>query len=197
MSLEKTQRQIGRLLQRNQRGSAFFEVHGTEDPAQPGGLCLTWTFDDTPDHPARQMEGCYLLRTNIQDWTPQDVWTTYIQLVHVEEAFRIDKDQLEIRPVYHQKGDRVRAHIFVCFLAYCLWKILEQWQSRAGLGNSPRTLLDELAQIQSADVKLPTETGALIRLRCVIKPEKHQQILLQHLGLALPQRMAIAPGVKM
>jgi len=197
VNLEKTQRQIGRLLQRNQRGSAFFEVHCSADPSQPGGLGLTWTFNQSPEHPARQMEGCYILRTNIPDWTPQDVWTTYIQLVHVEEAFRIEKNQLEIRPVYHQKQDRVRAHIFVCFLGYCLWKILEQWQDRAGLGNSPRTILDELAQIQSADVKLPTETGAMIRLRCVIKPEKHQQILLQHLGLTLPQRMVIAPGVKM
>lgn len=195
--LDKTQRQIGRLLQRNQRGAAFFDIQCTEDASHAGGVSLSWTFDESPDHPARQMEGCYLLRTNIPDWSPQDVWTTYLQLVHVEDAFRIEKDQLEIRPVYHQKQDRVRAHIFVCFLAYCLWKILEQWQAQSGLGNSPRTILDELAQIQSADVKLPTETGAQIRLRCVIKPEKHQQILLQHLGLPLPQRMAIAPGVQM
>lgn len=195
--LEKTQRQIGRLLQRNQRGSAFFEVHCATDPSQASGLCLTWTFNESADHPARQMEGCYLLRTNIPDWTPQEVWTTYIQLVHVEEAFRIEKDQLEIRPVYHQKADRVRSHIFVCFLGYCLWKILEQWQARAGLGNSPRTILDELAHVQCADIKLPTETGTTLRLRCVIKPEKHLQILLQHLGLTLPQRMAIAPGAQM
>jgi transposase len=193
----KTQRQIGRLLQRNQRGAAFFEVQCLADASQPSGLRLDWTCDHSQNHPARRMEGCYLLRTNVPDWSPQEVWSTYIQLVHVEEAFRIEKSQLEIRPVYHQKQDRVRAHIFVCFLAYVLWKILEQWQARAELGNSPRTILDEFAQIQSADVKLPLETGQWLRLRCVIRPEKHQQILLQRLGIPLPQRMAMAPGVKM
>jgi transposase len=194
---EKTQRQIGRLLQRNQRGAAFFDIHCVIDASKPGGLRLDWTLDEALDHPARQMEGCYLLRTNVKDWTPQDVWTTYIQLVHVEEAFRIDKSQLDMRPIYHQKQDRVRAHIFVCFLAYCLWKLLEGWQERAHLGNSPRTILNEFAHIQSADVRLPIETGQMLRLRCVVKPEKHQQILLQHLGIALPQRMALPPGTQM
>ena len=193
----KIQRQIGRLLQRNQRGAAFFDIQCTVDASRMSGLRLDWTCDQSQDHPARKIEGCYLLRTNIPDWSPQDVWSTYIQLVHVEEAFRIEKSQLEIRPVYHQKQDRVRAHIFVCFLAYVLWKILEQWQERSDLGHSPRTILDEFAQIQSADVRLPVETGQWLRLRCVIRPEKHQQILLQRLGITLPQRMAMAPGVKM
>ena len=197
VDLAKTQRQIGRLLQRNQRGAGFFDVQCTVDASQPGGLRLDWTYDQSQDYPARKIEGCYLLRTNIQDWSPQDVWSTYIQLVHVEEAFRIEKSELEICPVYHHKQDRVRAHIFVCFLAYVLWKLLEGWQQRAELGNSPRTILDEFAQIQSADVRLPVETGQTLRLRCVIRPEKHQQILLQRLGITLPQRMAMAQGIKM
>ena len=197
VDLGKTQRQIGRLLQRNQRGAAFFEIQCTADPAHPSGIRLDWTCDHSPEHPARKMEGCYLLRTNIPDWSPQDVWSTYIQLIHVEEAFRIEKSQLEIRPVYHHKQDRVRAHIFVCFLAFVLWKILEQWQERTELGHSPRTILDEFAHIQSADIRLPIETGQWLRLRCVVKPEKHHQILLQRLGITLPQRMAMAPGVKM
>jgi transposase len=197
VDLEKTQRQIGRLLQRHQRGAGFFKVQCAAEATQASGIRLTWTFDQSQDHPARKIEGCYLLRTNIKNWSPQDVWSTYIQLVHVEEAFRIEKSQLEIRPVYHQKKERVRAHILVCFLAYCLWKILEGWQERAGLGNSPRTILDEFAQIQSADVNLPVDTGQTLRLRCVIRPEKHQQILLQRLGIMLPQRMAMAPGIKM
>jgi transposase len=197
IDLGKTQRQIGRLLQRNQRGAAFFEIQCTVDAAHPSGMRLDWTCDYSPDHPVRKMEGCYLLRTNIPDWSPQDVWSTYIQLVHVEEAFRIEKSQLEIRPVYHHKQDRVRAHIFVCFLAFVLWKILEQWQERTELGHSPRTILDEFAHIQSADIRLPIDTGQWLRLRCVVKPEKHHQILLQRLGITLPQRMAIAPGVKM
>jgi transposase len=197
VDLEKTQRQIGRLLQRNQRGAAFFDIQCVADTSKSGGLRLDWTFDESSDHPVRKREGCYLLRTNVKNWTPQEVWTTYIQLVHVEEAFRIDKSQLDMRPLYHQKKDRVRAHIFVCFLAYCLWKLLEGWQQRAHLGNSPRTILNEFTQIQSADVRLPIETGQWLRLRCVVKPEKHQQILLQRLGIMLPQRMTLPAGTQM
>ena len=78
-----------------------------------------------------------------------------------------------------------------------LWKLLEQWQERAELGNSPRTILDEFAQIQSADIRLPVETGQMLRLRRVIRPEKHQQILLQRLGITVPRRMALPQSIKM
>ena len=197
VALEQVQRQIGRLLQRHQRGAAFFDIQSVVDANASGGIRLTWTYDASDDHPARRTEGCYLLRTNIPDWSPQDVWSTYIQLVHVEEAFRIQKSQLEIRPIYHHKQDRVRAHIFVCFLAYILWKLLEGWQERSELGHSPRILLDQFAQIQSADVRLPIDTGQWLRLRCVVKPEKHQQILIQRLGIPIPQRMALPQGTQM
>ena len=80
----------------------------------------------------------------------------------------------------------MQAHILVCFLAYVLWKTLEQWQSRAGLGNSPRTILDELARIQSTDVVLPTEDGRELRLRCVVRPDAAQAALLDRLGLDCP-----------
>ena len=115
-----------------------------------------------------------------------------IQLTQVEDAFRVHKTGLKIRPIYHQKKLRARAHIFVCFLAYVLWKILEGWQSRAGLGNSPRTLLEEIGQIQSGDVILPTTTGEQIKLRCIVRPENEQKVLLQHLGLQIPRRMRIS-----
>ncbi len=74
-------------------------------------------------------------------------------------AFRIHKSDLSIRPVWHQKAERVQAHVFVCFLAYVLWKTLEQWQRRAGLGNNPRTILEEIGRIQSTDVVLPLARG--------------------------------------
>ena len=83
-----------------------------------------------------------------------------IQLTDAEAAFRIHKSDLSIRPIWHQREDRVQAHILVCFLAYVLWKTLEQWQSRAGLGHSPRTILEELRRIQSTDVVLPTAEPA-------------------------------------
>ena len=92
-------------------------------------------------------------------WDPQALWRTYIQLTQAEAACRIHKRDLSRRPLWHQKQSRVEAHILVCFLAYVLWKTLEQWQARAGLGNSPRTILDELGRIQSTDVVLPLPTS--------------------------------------
>jgi transposase len=94
--------------------------------------------------------------------------------------------------VWHQRGDRVEAHILVCFLAFMLWKTLEMWQNRAGLGNSPRTIREELARIQSHDVVLPTATLGQIRLRCVTQPDAAQAALLDRLGIALPKRMRLA-----
>jgi hypothetical protein len=116
---------------------------------------------------------------------------TYIQLTQAEAAFRIQKSDLGLRPVWHQRKERVDAHIFVCFLAYVLWKTLEQWQHRAGLGNSPRLILDEAAELRSADVVLPIdEPGAReLRLRRVVRPGKAQALLFDRLGLRIPERL--------
>src|SRR6266699_6983920 len=103
----------------------------------------------------------------------------------------IQKDQLNVRPIWHQREDRVQAHILVCFLAFVLWKSLEMWQQRAGLGNSPRTILEELARIQSHDVVLPTTTHGQVRLRCVTQPDPAQTALLDRLGIILPKRMRL------
>ena len=128
------------------------------------------------------------MRSNIGDWSDQQLWKAYIQLTQAEAAFRIQKDRLNLRPIWHQREDRVQAHILVCFLAFVLWKSLEMWQQRAGLGNSPRTVLEELARIQSHDV-LPTATRGEIRLRCVAQPDAAQAALLDRLGIVLPKRM--------
>ena len=117
------------------------------------------------------VEGAYVLRSNVTEWSDEKLWKAYIQLTQAEAAFRIQKDQLSIRPIWHQREDRVQAHILVCFLAFVLWKTLELWQERAGLGNSPRTVLEELARIQAHDVILPTHTHGEIRLRCVTQPD--------------------------
>jgi hypothetical protein len=167
----------------------------TPDPAVPAGWRLTWTVRPEWDDWARWSEGCYVLRTNIADWTPEALWQTYIQLTDAEAAFRIQKSELGLRPIWHQRPDRVQAHILVCFLAYVLWKTLEQWQRRAGLGQSPRTLLAELHRIQSADVVLPTTDGRELRLRCVVRPDPAQTVLLDRLGLDLPQRLRIQPAL--
>ena len=151
-------RQIGRILQQNQRAAARFTVELASDRC-PAGFRLDVTCNASFDDWAALSEGAYLLRSNIADWSDQQLWKAYIQLTQAEAAFRIQKDQLNVRPIWHQRAERVQAHILVCFLAFVLWKSLEMWQQRAGLGNSPRTVLEELARIQSHDVVLPTATA--------------------------------------
>jgi transposase len=189
------ERQIGRLLGRNSRSAGRFVVELRDDASLASGLHLKWTLRADLDEWARYSDGCYILRTNVSDWGPEDLWKTYVQLTDAEAAFRICKSDLSIRPIWHQKPERVKAHIFVCFLAYVLWKTLEQWQSRAGLGSSPRTLLEELRTIHSVDVVLPTATSPHreLRIRCVVRPDPSQSLLLDRLGLRLPQRLRTAP----
>jgi transposase len=185
----QVERQIGRLLQRNSRAAARFRVIVKEDTARGSGLRVRWSESDKWNEWARLTEGAYVLRSNVAHWTGEELWNTYVQLQHAENAFRIQKTDLKIRPVWHQRAERVRAHIFVCFLAYAMWKTLEGWQRRAGLGASPRTVIQELARLQSVDVVLPLETGPEMRVRCVVRPERETAVLLQRLGLRLPKRL--------
>ena len=187
-------RQLGRLLQRNSRAAARYQIEILDDATQPATIRLQWSVRADWERAAAISEGCYVLRTNVADFTAQQTWQTYIQLTQAEAAFRIHKSELSIRPVWHWKEHRVRSHILVCFLAYVLWKTLEQWQSKAGLGNSPRTLLDEFERIRSTDVVLPLTQDPTreLRLRCVVRPDKAQTILLQRMGLRLPERIRIA-----
>ena len=166
----------------------------------PSGLRLEWSVKNEWDDWAKHSEGAYVPRTNVADWTPESLWQTYIQLTEAEAAFRIHKSELSLRPVWHQKSERVQAHILVCFLAYVLWKTLEQWQQRAGLGHAPRTILDERGRIQSSDVVLPLADGSgrELRIRCVVRPDRAQALLLDRLGLELPQPLrAPAQGLRM
>jgi hypothetical protein len=112
-------------------------------------------------------------------------------LSEAEAAFRVQKSDLCIRPIWHRKQNRIKAHVLICFLAYALWKTLQQWQSRAGLGDSPRTILTELSRIHAADIVLPLADGSKreVRLRCVVRPERAQALLLQRLGLVVPERL--------
>jgi len=187
------ERQIGRLLERNRRAAQRFQIAVVEDLTRASGLRLDWSVREEWDEWTLVSEGCYVLRTNVSDWTSDQLWQAYIQLTQAEAAFRIQKSDLAIRPVWHQKTERVQAHILVCFLAYVLWKTLEQWTDRAGLGHSPRTVLCELARLHSADVILPTaeSTPRELRLRCVVRPDPAQAHLLDRLGLRLPERLRI------
>lgn len=195
LDVRPLERQLGRLLERHPRAAGRYLIEFVPDPTLRAGVRLEWRVHPEWDDWARWSEGCYVLRTNVNDWSPDALWRTYIQLTEAEAAFRIHKSELGIRPVWHQRADRVEAHILVCFLAYVLWKTLEQWQRRAGLGQSPRTIFDELRRIQSTDVVLPTEDGRELRLRCVVRPDAAQATLLDRLGLDLPQRLRVPPAV--
>ena len=189
----QVERQIGRLLQRNSRAAGKYQITVVEDEDRASGLRLSVTVRGQWSQWALLTEGTYILRSNVTDWTPEELWKTYIQLSHAEAAFRVHKSELHIRPIWHQKEERVRAHILVCFLAYALWKTLDGWCQRAGLGSSPRKLLDALADIPCVDVILPLEDGREMQLRCIVRPDKAQAALLDRLGLKLPARLCMPP----
>lgn len=187
---------LGRLKERNWRASGAFDVRMRmlKQPRGKDRLSITWTRNQRWADWSNLSDGCYLLRTNLTDTDPATLWKRYIQLTEAEWAFRIHKEELEIRPIWHHKPDRVLAHILVCFLAYVLWKALAQWMRGAGLGDAPRTLLEEFAKIKSGDVVLPTVTadgrpGKTVHVRCVTTPDRAQRVLLNRLGLTLPQRL--------
>lgn len=193
----QVERQIGRLLGRNSRAAGLFQIRLLRAPkGERPGLRVTWEPRRAWRDWAILSEGHYLLRTNLVGWTPQDLWKTYIQLTQAESAFRTHKTELKVRPIWHHNQKRVQAHILFSFLAYAMWKTLEQWMARSGLGNGPRTLLEELARIKSVDVILPTSSGRELRLRCVAQPDEGQRILLGRLGLAIPRRLGQPAWVK-
>lgn len=186
----QVERQIGRLLGRNSRAAGLFEIHVEQvDADGRPALRVNWTKRQVWRQWASLSEGCYLLRTNLSGWSAEDLWRTYIQLTEAEAAFRTQKSELALRPIWHQCRDRVQAHILFSFLAYALWKTLDQWMRRSGLGHAPRTVIRELTRVKLNDVILPTSSGRRIRLRCVTEPDEAQRILLSRLGLQLPRRL--------
>ena len=187
------ERRVGRLLERNQRAAKFYDVRVTA--AEDGAARLHWRRNDAAWTQASACDGCYVLRSNVTDWSAQELWQAYIQLTEAEAAFRIHKESLQLRPVWHQTAERVEAHILVCFLAYVLRQTLDGWCRQAGLGSSVTTILEEMARIQSTDVVLPTQDGRKVRLRCVVRPDAAQAILIDRLGLELPQRLKFPRGV--
>jgi transposase len=201
-------REIGRLLGQNTRAAHLFEVNVLNKEEPPKSETKSKTSNKKNNKKRSKQyakiqwervkkvsdwhelsDGCYLLRSNVSDWSEDDLWKAYIQLTEAENAFRIHKTDLSLRPVWHQKEDRVRAHILVCFIAYVLWKMLDQKCQRSGLGDEPRRVLSELSEIRLVDVVLPTDSGHEIRNRCVARPSEHQKILLQRLGLRLPTKI--------
>jgi transposase len=135
---------------------------------------------------ARLREGRYLLRSNLTATAPATLWTFYIQLTEVEQAFKELKNDLSVRPIYHQLDRRIEAHIFVAFLAYCLQVTLKARLRPLAGGLTPRSVIEKFAGIQMLDVHLPLTDGRALTVTRYTEPEKEHQLLLRHMHLALP-----------
>ena len=133
-------------------------------------------------------EGRYLLRTNLTDTDPALLWNHYLQLVQVEEAFKNLKGDLAIRPIYHQRQDRIEAHIFLAFLAYCLQITLTHQLREKAPGLTARSALEKFAAVQMIDVHIPTTDGREVVLTRYTQPERDLQLLLHQLKLQLPEQ---------
>lgn len=180
------ERRIGKWLGRNTAAEKVFEVDVIIENGNAVGLRITE--DENKLDWAAASQGAYLLRTNCTEQDPAKLWRWYIHLTEVEDAFRVGKSDLGLRPVYHQREDRVQAHIMVCFLALAMWRCLEMWLDVKHLGDCARQVLEQMATIHSMDVVLPVKGDTNVRLRLVAKPEKLAADLLTHMGLKIPTR---------
>lgn len=158
-----------------------------EVPKEDGKLSeFSWSVNREKWRKARRKEGRYLLRTNQLSGTGPELWEQYIRLVRIEESFRNLKGDLGMRPLYHQNEDRIEAHIFICFLAYCLHVALEKRMKPKAPGLTPRSMISQLSGIQMLDVTIPATDGNILKMRRHTKPDKSQALCLAQLGWNLP-----------
>jgi hypothetical protein len=161
------------------------QLHGA---GQTQHATLSWKLDRPALRTAWRREGRYLLRTNLTETDPAKLWEYYLQLTHVEQAFKELKDDLTLRPIHHQREHRIEAHVFVSFLAYCLQVTLKARLRRTASGLTPRAVLEKFAAVQMIDVHLPTTDGREIVMARHTQPEKDLQLLLDQLKLTLPEQ---------
>ncbi len=192
---QKVERRIGRLLERNSRAASLFSVEVTETgTGKQARLSINIKKNEDRYQWALETGGSYILRTNWGETDPKTLWNTYIQLTEVEDSFRTEKYDLGMRPIFHHKQDRTQAHILVCFLALTIWRTLQQWMKASGLGTAPRKLLEELRELRSLDVLLPTRDKT-IRLRMVATPARELKVLLQRMKILIPNRPKMIENV--
>jgi len=196
----KMERRLGRIQARHSQVNDLFEVTLRDTPA---GVRLQWEMKKDREAWRDLREGAYMLRTNLQADSAEQMWSMYMQLTEAEASFRALKSELSIRPLFHQKESRVKAHILVAFLGYALWVTLKhllqrrpamvpQLSARGAVyvqPLSPMKALALLSTLQSADIVLPTTDGREIRLRRITEPTVEQKSLLHRLGLSLPERL--------
>lgn len=195
----KMERRLGRIQATHPQVGDLYEVELRE---KPEGIRLHWAMKEDRQAWRKLREGAYVLRTNLQAGSAGELWSQYIQLTEAEAAFRALKSELSIRPLFHQKEPRVKAHVMVAFLGYALWVTLKHWLKRrepiaprpsaSGVLNaqplSPLKALALLSTLHSADIILPTTDGREIRLRRITEPSAEHKELLRQLGLSLPER---------
>ena len=138
----------------------------------------------------RRREGRYLLRSNMVAEDPATLWQLYMKLVDIEQAFKELKHDLAVRPIFHQREERIEAHIFVSFIAYCLLVTLKNLARPRANGLTPRAIIEAFATIQMVDVHLPTTDGRHLVLPRHTRPNKEHELLLNQLGMTLPQQTA-------
>lgn len=178
----KIERAIGAVLARHPGINRWVEVH-----YEPSSRTVSWQPRPEVADAAREREGIYTLRTNQRELSPTAVWQSYIQLVTVENVFRSLKSDLKIRPIFHRKTARVKAHILFSVLAYALWWTLEHLHRQKGGLLSGRRLLEYLQGIKLGTVSLLTSTGLRLNLQRICDPSREQQEILATLGIALPR----------
>jgi transposase len=196
----KMERRLGRIQASHPQVTDLYEVGLRETPA---GVRLHWELKQQRKAWRELREGAYMLRTNLQATTAEQLWSQYMQLTEAEASFRALKSELSIRPLFHQLEPRVKAHVMVAFLGYALWVTLKHLLKRratmvplpsdSGVDNaqplSAMKALALLAGLHSADIVLPTTDGRQIRLRRITEPTAEQKSLLRQLGLSLPERL--------
>ena len=201
---DKILERVGRLKGRFPKARPFLktDVTTTKPPK------LEWSWDRAKYKQALATDGAYLLRSNQSGWTAREFWETYIQLTVVEQAFRVLKSELLLRPIWHHYSGRTRAHVMICVLAYALWKTLDHLARRAGLmitirkpdrrrprsspkprRMTPQVILRQLTAIHVGDVLMKTTEGQQLALRRVARPEGEQARILEALKLTMPERL--------
>jgi len=183
----KIERKLGSLQARHPQVADLYQVGVTE---KGGALAVEWKALEGRQTWQRAREGVYLLRTNLPPGEPAKLWKNYIQLTEAEAAFRALKSELSIRPIFHQRERRAKAHILVAFLGYALWVTLKHLLIRRDSDLSPSKALTLLGTLASVDIVLPTTDGREIRLRRVTTPSAEQKQLLNQLDITIPDRLS-------
>jgi transposase len=196
----KMERRLGKIQARHPQVNDLYDLALRDTPE---GMRLFWEMKEDRKHWRESREGAYLLRTNLQAETAEELWSKYMQLTEAESSFRALKSELSIRPLFHQLEPRVKAHVMVAFLGYALWVTLKHLlkrrpaiDSKSSVGGaddiqpiSPMKAIALLSTLQSADIVLPTTDGREIRLRRITEPTAEQKSLLRQLGISLPEHL--------